>query len=350
MQILSRWAAICAFLLAATNPASAQVVINVTPDATLAANPSALAAFNRAALEWTTLFSNPVTVNINAGMATLSNPNDTGFTSPVFLSGTYTTIRNKMVANASGNPSLAIVSSLPTTPTFNLPSGFTYSGNIALTRANAKAMGFSVGVGSDATITFNSAFAFDYDNSNGVTPGTVDFQTIAAHEIGHALGFDSAVDVVDGSSSGSILPNPLDMFRFRNLAGQFPTSAAQFSTLARDMVPGNDEVFSDTQLRLQFSTGASQGDGRGASHWKDDALTGNYIGIMDPSVVLGTTEAITAADVRALQMIGWNVTAVPEPSSLALIGLVGVGLAARARFRFRPSGNPSAMNSSPPVR
>jgi hypothetical protein len=164
------------------------MVIAVTPDATLAANPASLAALNRAAAEWATLFSNSVTVNISAGMSALSNPSDTGFTTPVFLSGTYSTIRTKLVANAAGDPSLAIVASLPTTPTFNLPLGFTYSGDIALTRANAKAMGFAVAAGNDATITFNSSFAFDYDRSDGITPGEIDFQTIAAHEIGHALG------------------------------------------------------------------------------------------------------------------------------------------------------------------
>jgi hypothetical protein len=318
MHTLSRWAAAVAISTVATTTAHGQLVFNLTPDANLSANPAALAALNRAAQQWSGLFGNSVTINLSVGLSPMAN-SDTGLTTPVFLQGSYATIRNKLIADAAGNPALAITSSLPTTPTFNLPTGFTYSGNIALTRANAKAMGFAVGAGSDGTITFNSNFAFDYDNTNGVTPGTIDFQTIATHEIGHALGFDSAVDVVDGSPPTSILPNPLDLFRFRNLSGQFPTTAGQFSSFARDMIPGHDDVFSDTQLQLQFSTGANGGDGFGAGHWKDDALTGTYIGIMDPSVTTGTTEQITSNDVRALQMIGWEVTAVPEPSTLALV-------------------------------
>jgi hypothetical protein len=339
------WAVACGIVVLASNSAPAQLIINMTPDANLAANAAAVAAFNRAALEWTTRLSNPVTVNINAGISPLSNPSFTGFTTPVFLSGTYTTIRNQLIADAAGKPSKAITASLPTAATFTLPGGFTYSGNIALTRANAKAMGFAVGGGSDATITFNSTVSFDFDNSNGVSPGTIDFQTIAAHEIGHALGFDSAVDVVDGSTTGSILPDTLDLFRFHNVAGQFPTSAAQFSTFARDMTPGNDDVFSDAALRLQLSTGQSQGDGRGASHWKDDALTGTYIGIMDPSVLAGTTESITAADLRALELIGWDAVAVPEPPSFALAGSVAAVLAYYGRRQRTFRTNPSSAKS-----
>ncbi len=349
MQKWRCWMIACGLGAFAPSPAPAQLVINMTPDANLAANPAALAAFNRAAQSWSSLFDNPVTINIDAGLSPMAN-SDTGLTTPTFVSGAYTTIRNKLVANAAGNPSLAITASLPTAPTFTLPSGFTYSGNIALTRANAKAMGFSVAAGSDATITFNSNFAFDYDNSNGVSPGAIDFQSVATHEIGHALGFDSAVDVVDGSSSGSILPDPLDLFRFHNVAGQVPTSAAQFSTFARDMTPGNDDVFSDAALQLQLSTGAIEGDGRGASHWKDDALTGIYIGIMDPSFNFGTTESITAADVRALQMIGWDVTPVPEPSTIALVGLVAAGSAGYSRRRRTPIVSANSLPVTPPPR
>ena len=52
------------------------------------------------------------------------------------------------------------------------------------TKANLKALGFqgldaAFGV-SDATMQFNSNFTFDYDNSDGVGAGLVDFETVGS--------------------------------------------------------------------------------------------------------------------------------------------------------------------------
>jgi hypothetical protein len=46
-----------------------------------------------------------------------------------------------------------------------------------------------------------------------------------------------------------------------------------------------------TNLAL-FSTGLYQGDGNQASHWKDDVLTGSFIGIMDPTAGLGVSHCV----------------------------------------------------------
>ena len=82
-----------------------------------------------------------------------------------------------------------------------------------------------------------------------------------------------------------------------------------------------------------MSTGLSQGDGRQASHWKDDSLTGTHIGIMDPTLSFGSVFGLTDADIRALDLIGWDqAVPVPEPSSILLFGS---GLVAVIRNRKR---------------
>jgi MYXO-CTERM domain-containing protein len=72
------------------------------------------------------------------------------------------------------------------------------------------------------------------------------------------------------------------------------------------------------------------GDGDQASHWKD----GLSIGLMDPTLNFAELSLITAADVRALDLIGWDV--VPEPSTyaagaFALLAVGGGWLRARRR-------------------
>jgi hypothetical protein len=304
-------------LLLSVVAAPAGMIINLNPDIGLAANSAALAAFQRAANAWTSRFSDNFTVNINAGLADLGNPSIIGQANSTLLQAGYTTIRTGLVADAANEAGNAIVASLPTAGQFtaSVPNGVTLDGSVVLTQANANALGFGVNFGPDGQITFNSTFNFDFDSSDGVTLGLVDFETVAAHEIGHVLGFISAVDFIDAGLTAAPL-TPFDLFRFG--AAQVPTNAAQFTTNPRNLVPGSSAFFSDSVLSWAVSTGLSLGDGRQASHWKDDSLTGSFIGIMDPSLASGVVRQITLADLRTFDLIGYD--AVPEPTTTVLIG------------------------------
>lgn len=62
---------------------------------------------------------------------------------------------------------------------------------------------------------------------------------------------------------------------------------------------------------LQLSTGrddGSGGDGRSASHWKDDRLTGTTLGIMDPALRRGARLEIAPADLAVLDILGYTLT------------------------------------------
>ncbi len=312
------------------------IVLNA--GAGLAGNAPALAAFQRAANTWGSMFSDNFTVNIDADMAVLGNPSIIGQASSLILGASYDTIRNAVVNDAANEPSNGIVASLPTAAQFNatLPAGFALDGRLQMTQANANALGFNVNFGADGNITFNSTFAFDYDNSNGVGGGLIDFETVALHEIGHVLGFYSEVDYIDflmaNNSTDNVIPTTLDLFRF--VAGLAPVNAAEFTANARNYVPGAAAVFSDTVNTWAFSTGFYTGDGRQASHWKDDSLTGSLIGVMDPTLSTGFISLATAADRRAFDLIGYDLNEIPEPSAFVL---VGAGLATLAFLRKRRS-------------
>jgi hypothetical protein len=301
--------------------------IVIAPGATLAGNAAALAAFNRAAQSWEARISDPITITINADLASLGS-GILGSTSIVGLHANYDTIRNQMVADASDEPDDAITLSLPTAAQFTTtrPTGVTYTGLVTGAKAALKAMGFagldaSFGV-SDASITFSTNFSFDFDHSNGVGPGLFDFETVAAHEIGHALGFSSVVDSINNGLT-SFDPQLLDLYRFADNTAADPSNAAQFTTFARNFVPGTPAITDQITGAIPewgMSTGTNTGlfpgtDGNQASHWKADDLTGNFIGLMDPTLAPGQFYGPQEADFRALDLIGYDIAPIPEFSA-----------------------------------
>lgn len=320
-------------LLQAQGPAPFTIVVN--PNGSLATNAPALGAFNRAAQQWMAYFVDPVTITIDANLDSLA-AEVIGSTSARILESEFDDYRGRLMTDALDEPSNSIVAALPSGSQFTalLPAGAALSGSLFATKANLKAIGVPgldeiYGV-SDATITFNSAFTFDYDRSDGIGDGLMDFETVAAHEIGHALGFFSAVDEVDGGGT-SVTPSLLDLFRFRDGTANDPSTTAQFTSFSRDLTPGTFAIFDDLTTELRMSTGFATGDGRQASHWKDDDITGTNIGMMDPTLGLNETFFISAADLRAFDLIGYDL--VPEPSVLVMSALCAAALTLRRSRR-----------------
>jgi hypothetical protein len=195
---------------------------------------------------------------------------------------------------------------------------------LALTNANAKALGFAVADVEDATITFNSDFSFDYDRSDGIQEGLMDFVGVTIHEIGHALGFVSGVDVVDANPSLNLDPyayiGVLDLFRYSD-------ESAAAGVI--DMRTGGGSFFSvdggQTNI-VDMSTGRDGGDGQQASHFKDNIGAG----ILDPTFAYGEMGHVSQFDLFAFDAIGWDMqsanstVSVSEPYTLMLFfsGLV----------------------------
>ncbi|RYD60434.1 MAG: hypothetical protein EOP84_36990, partial [Verrucomicrobiaceae bacterium] len=311
--------------------------IRINPGSGLAANPAALSAFERAVEEWEAWISSPITIYIDADLSTTLNgtipfdPNVIGITSLTTyenyddLNLDYTTVRNAMAAR-SDQPGLEILEYLPTSEeiTAIVPTGAVLDNTtIGVLRANQRALGLldPLDIRPDAIIVFNTAYSFDFDrfDADGVAIGKTDFQTAAAHEIGHALGFLSDVDdfdVIDNLDSDNL--TTLDLFRFS--LDQRPSTFLEFQSFPRVLSPGVPSVFSDVNNSYSMSTGANKGDGNQAGHWQDDFLIddhgniniGPLIGIMDPTLPSGTAEPVSASDIRAINLIGYDV--VPEPS------------------------------------
>jgi len=302
--------------------------ILIVPGPMLQANPVALATFNRAADKWEAFINDDVQVVINADLLDLGDPNIIGQAASVQPFADHDVMRAALIADAEAGDS--IVNYLPTKAEaqWAFSGNFAPTGGIQGTKANLKALGFKnldvfAGI-ADATIQFNSTFSFDFDNTDGVGAGLTDFETVAAHEIGHALGFVSEVDTVDFLTllgnfgfqplgiPNLITPGTMDFFRFAdNVPGRDPETPADFRYVPRSLQPGVEAVMDDTVREFRMSTGSFTGDLRQASHWKDDALTFNNIGIMDPTLSAGVATPISMADLRALDLIGWDINLAP---------------------------------------
>ena len=220
--------------------------------------------------------------------------------------------------------------------------GSANNATIRMTASNAKGLGLdrasATGVSSfsggdlsrDAVVILNpfgiGNFPWDFDRTDGIASGALDFTGIAAHELAHVLGFSSGVDILD---RGLVTPtedqltwvNTLDLFRFSEDSLAFGEGVFDWTVNAVEKFFSIDN--GATRI-ADFKTGIINGDGGFPGHWK---FLGT--GIMDDFLFpfIGNEAQFSIIDITSIDVIGWNrsVATVPEPSTLLLITL-GIAL------------------------
>lgn len=298
----------------------AQTGLRITLRATaqLETFPEAKAAFIRAAQNWETQILTPMSIVVDVDFGptafgqAYSSPNIIGQTASQILTPRtgYPSLRTALLAGASSTAETALYNALPTgqlpTDQGNLTDVFSASPVFrALGLLSANANPDTEQLGDPPRIGFNSAVSFDFDPSNGISGNLFDFDATATHEIGHALGFSSAVGEKELNPSEPASASLLDFFRFRP-----GTNLGTFPTAQRILASGGAQVFFGGGAELGLSTGRSDntgGDRNQASHWKANELTGIYIGVMDPTASRGERDQITQNDLHAFDTIGYRV-------------------------------------------
>lgn len=393
-----------AVLALAASPASAATIV-LNNLGGVEEGTAAYKGFNIAADFWSQRLTNDVTIVLDVGFRALG-PNILGQTRsssavvPIdVVQGQIKALGNSQIDAVAGanlpvlNPGVYGVGALDVlTSGYRLPTGEGVDTSVRVfdndlgannsfldaNTANLKALGFTgFGAAADGGIEFSNQFKFDFNPGDGIAADSIDFIGVAVHEIGHALGFVSGVDVYDilGTPNGLLMDDPdfglinLNDYAVASVLDLYRYSAGPGGAVLDWSVGGNPFFSIDGQTAYgggYYSTGSFNGDGRQASHWKDNVPGLSSLGLMDPTVAYGQMGKVSSLDLAAFDAIGWNIdydvfgsgrgfstreiylAAVPEPSTWAMLitGLLLTGGALRRR-RALAMAQPSRGSFSP---
>ena len=289
-----RLALLAASLISA--PAFAGLHINAIYDPNVAVYGGQVqTAFNIAAAEFESRFTDNITINIKvkAGNTGLGG-------SLTYLLGVddFAGVRSALAADiTSADDTTSVASLAGADPTHG--GGFLYS------RAQARALGLTPAISAaiDGEFTFtNAPGMFTFDPNNRAVAGKYDFIGVAQHEISEIMGRIPFL-----GEDGYYMP--FDLFRYT-------------APGTRDLAGVGDVYFSiDGGLTLakKFNAGAGGSD-------PQDWASGDPSDAFNAFGTKGVKAGMSAVDIQTMDVIGYNLAPVPEPSAWAML-LAGLGLA-----------------------
>ena len=152
------------------------------------------------------------------------------------------------------------------------------------------------------SIVFDDDANWHFDHTTAVQAGANDFYSVALHELLHAVGFG-----VSETWDSLVAANAVDYLGAEGIAANGGT--------------GED---------LLFNGGGHLAEGVMSIRLADGSLQEV---VMDPTLTVGTRKTLTELDVAVLRDLGFTttVTAIPEPSSIAILLSVGGVISLRRR-------------------
>jgi hypothetical protein len=303
-----------AMLGLAAAPSQAQLVITPTFDSTITGDPNAAAiegVINGAILDYGHTFTDPINVTINFREMT----SGLGQSQTTLYATSYQTFINALTADATSADDATALAHLPNGAT----NPVTGSTNMLVKTANIRALGipgsFPPMGGFDGVIGLNTHFT---DIGSPGTAGIYSLLAVTEHEIDEVLGLGSALPNFS-------TPTPEDLYRYdANGNRSFTTNGAAKAYFS---INGTTDL-------AQFD---NQNDGGDFGDWQSNPLPpGVQPKVQDAFATPGTTPSL-GVELRALDVIGYNLapTSVPEPSSVAFLSGMFLSGAFLMRRRLR---------------
>jgi hypothetical protein len=269
---------------------------NVTYDSSVTGQSQAFqnlfhGAVNAALQFYTQAFTNNITVNITFAWASLGQ-GAVAENSYYYSTYSYATIVNALKATQRSTDDITAYTTLPAAD----PTGS--SGNdFMLTATQARLLGLPFGTTPfDDYVWLNSDFGtsgYTFDPNNRAVSGKFDAIGALEHEISEGV-FGRVGN--DGLAvNGVSLYTPLDLFRY--------TSAG-----VRDFSPGHNDFFSIDGQHLLTEFNNHNQFGGDVSDWYP-TIQGDSFG----DAYQGVTGAVTATDLRELDILGWNLAGSTQP-------------------------------------
>ena len=285
-----------------SNADAEHLTINLSFDASFDASfgpnaSQARTAATYAAQQLEALFSDPINVNVtlkgSAGTSIFgaSNPVASGFYS-------YDLIRNSLIADAKGANDASAILSLPSKD----PNGARLLSGYLTTSAEAKALGLLAdNHSSDGSITLGAGYKYAFDPGNRAVAGEYDFIGLVQHELTEVMGRYS----VTGGNLGDGGPD----FTPPGVTAAGNNGAGVYFSINGGVT--NLHTYND-QSKNGYDA-ADWADGQGADAFNQFAA-------------IGVVNGLSAVDLQQMDVIGWNLASVPEPSTIQLLGFGAAGL------------------------
>ncbi len=323
--------------------------------------------FEIAGRVWAKYLTDNATINLQVGVSGNLGSNVIGGALPgMRASQSYQSYRTALNNGPKSADDTTAINSLSNTT--NYTTNYNYFNNsgdhdvqavtastLNMTRSVAKAAGISLTDGSTAldgyvlfsnlaTATANGQpvrWSYDYTRSSTQATNTLDFLSTAIHEIGHVLGFVSGIDqpglygmmtdwysTPDPGSTSTYRTsmaarveynNPLDLFRYSKAGVRNMSYGQSYDKTSGTFKSNYFSLNGGTTSIASFSSGIdtyNYGDGYQASHWENGTSA-----IMNPTLSLNTRRNVAALDLRALDVIGWDIAATGSSTTIDLSAL-----------------------------